>query len=104
MKHTIPHDLDRPLAIKATKKALESYQERFAEYNPTADWTAENAADIAFSVKRVSLGGHVEVNADNISLELEVPFMLRPFKAKAISVIEKEIQGWIERAKNGELD
>jgi hypothetical protein len=32
---------------------------------------------------------------------MEVPFLLRPFKNQAISVIEGEIREWIEKARTG---
>ena len=36
-------------------------------------------------------------------LELDVPLLLRPFRAKAIEVLEQEVRAWIEKAKRGEL-
>ena len=35
---------------------------------------------------------------------MDVPFAFKLFQKKAVSVIDGEIQKWIERAKNGELD
>ena len=35
--------------------------------------------------------------------ELDVPFLLRPFKKKAIDVIEQEIKKWVKKAENGEV-
>lgn len=104
MKHIIKHGLSLDLAEKATRKALESYQERFAEYNPTVDWQSDQKAAVAFGVKGVSLDGDIEVSEEDIAIGLNVPFLFRPFKKKAISVIDNEIRDWVERAKAGELD
>ena len=68
------------MAQKVAKSALESYAERFASYNPSADWTSDTHADIGFSVNGVSLKGAVDVTEKSIDLDLEVPFLLRPFK------------------------
>ena len=104
MKHTIKHGISDELARKATKKAFESYVERFSEFSPQADWVSDNKANIAFSVKGKKLDGTVDLVPGAIDLEMSVPFLFKPFEKKAVSVIEGEIQKWIARAKNGELD
>ncbi len=103
MKHSIKHDISDDLAKKATKKAFESYIERFSEFNPTANWTSDSRADIGFAVKGKKLDGTVELAPGTINLEMNVPFLFKPFEKKAVGVIEGEIQKWITRAKNGEL-
>lgn len=104
MKHSVPHDLDPELAKKATVAALESYKKRFSEYNPTLNWPSDAKAEIGFKVKGVSLKGNLEVGTKAIDMDLDVPFLLRPFRGKALSVIEEEIKKWIAKAKAGELD
>lgn len=104
VKHTIEHPLSIDLAKKATEKAFESYAERFAKYNPTADWTGPHAADVGFEVKGVKLGGSIVLREGAIDLDMKVPFVFKPFRSKALDVIEREIKEWIERAKEGELD
>lgn len=103
MKHAVPHDLGLDKATEVAKAALDSYAKRFADYNPTATWISERKANIGFSAKGVSLKGSLEVGASAIDMDLEVPFLLRPFKGKAIGIIEEEIRRWIGKAKNGEL-
>ncbi len=103
MKHSVSHSLGKPKAIEVCKKAFEAYRERFAKYNPTATWVAEDRAAIGFTAKGISLNGGLEVYDDKIEMDLEVPFLLRPFKGKALGIIEEEIQKWVEKAKNGEL-
>lgn len=104
MKHRVPHDLDQAHAKQVAIKAWESYSQRFSQYDPEARWVTEDRAEIKFRVKGLSLTGEIEVEPEAIALELEVPFVLRPFKSKAISIIEGEIASWIRKAKNGELD
>jgi len=103
MEHKVPHDLGLEKAKEVAKHALDSYAEKFAEYNPSSTWLNETNANISFKVKGVSLKGKVMVHDDSIGLELDVPFWARPFKGKAISLIEKEIKVWIAKAKAGEI-
>ncbi len=101
MKHSVTHGLGKDLACKVAKAACESYASRFKEYNPTTEWTSEDSAKIGFSAKGITLGGQVTVNDQSIDLELDVPFLLRPLKGKAISVIEESIKEWIAKAQQG---
>lgn len=103
MKHSVPHDLDPETARRVAEKAWASYQQRFSEYSPTINWTSQQRAEVGFSAKGINLKGALELKPGEIELDLDVPFLLRPFKGKAISVIEEEIKKWIGVAKNGQL-
>ncbi|NOY93664.1 MAG: hypothetical protein GXP55_20960 [Deltaproteobacteria bacterium] len=103
MKHVVKHKLDHATAKKAALAAWKSYSERFAQYHPSADWTTESHANIGFKVKGVSLKGALSLEPGGIGMELNVPFLFRPFQRKAISVIEREIQKWVDKAEAGEL-
>ncbi len=103
MKHQVPHDLGQEKAKQVTSLAFESYAKRYAEYQPTVTWTGPAEAKIAFKVKGMSLSGVVEVSASSIALDLEVPFLLKPFKGTALAVIEEEIRSWINKAKAGQI-
>lgn len=103
MRHAVRHDLDHDQAKKAALKAWESYSERFAEYNPQANWTSENHADISFKAKGITLKGSLEVEPNEIVMNLDVPFVLRVFQKKAVDVIDREIQKWVGKAKAGEI-
>ncbi|MCB9584447.1 MAG: polyhydroxyalkanoic acid system family protein [Polyangiaceae bacterium] len=103
MKHTVNHGLGKEKAVEVCKKAFDSYKERFAKYNPTANWVSDTKANIGFTAKGVNLQGGLEVNDSTIEMDLDVPFLLKPFKGKAMAVIEEEIQKWVGKAKAGEL-
>ena len=103
MKHQVPHDLGMDKAKKATLAAFESYRQRFAKYDPRANWVGDDRANISFSVKGITLSGTLEVKPDSIDMDLDVPFLLRPFKKQAIGVIEGEIKRWVDRARAGEV-
>lgn len=99
MKHSVAHDLGQERARKVTEQALGSYAAKFTKYAPKTTWTTPNKAAISFSVKGMTLSGSVEIHEKSIDLELDVPFLLRPFQGQAISVIEGEIKEWLEKEK-----
>ncbi len=103
MKHKIPHDLSPELAKKAADRAMESYTAKLAEYSPKVTWTTPDAAAITFKVKGISLSGSLALVPGAIELDLDVPFLLKPFQGRAINVIDREVREWIDKAKQGGL-
>ena len=99
MKHSVSHDLGQERAKKVTESALSTYAEKFAKYSPKTTWTSPNRATISFNIKGMNLSGAVEVKDKTIDLDLDVPFLLRPFQGQAISVIEGEIKTWLAKEK-----
>jgi hypothetical protein len=103
MKHVVSHDLGQEKAKKVADAAIASYSERFKQYSPQAKWVNDKRAEISFNVKGMSLSGTVDVNPSTIEMDLDVPFLLRPFKGTAMGVIEEEMQKWLGKAKAGEI-
>jgi hypothetical protein len=103
MDHSVRHGLDLATAKRVAEHAWESYAQRFSHYDPRIEWVTEHKAKIGFRAKGVSLDGELALREGAIDLTLEVPFLLRPFKQKAISVIEQEIEKWVEKAKSGQV-
>jgi hypothetical protein len=101
--HDIPHDLDFALAKLAAEKAAEAYGKRFAEYDYRYKWVRDDRVELGFTVIGKRLEGAMTVKPTKLELELEVPFMMRPFRGKAIEIIEKEAREWLAKAKRGEL-
>lgn len=99
MKHSVPHDLGQERAKKVAESALATYAQKYANYQPKVTWTSANKAEISFKVKGMNLAGNMEVLDRSIDLDIDVPFLLRPFKSQALGVIEGEINTWIKKAK-----
>ena len=99
MKHSVPHDLGQERAKKVAESALATYSQKYANYSPQVTWKGPNQAAISFRVKGMSLSGSLEVLDRSIDLDMDVPFLLRPFKSQALGVIEGEINEWIKKAK-----
>ena len=103
MKHVIQHDLDTATAKLATDRAFAAYKVRYPDYCPVLSWVSEHKADVAFNAKGVKLNGAVQLDPGRVALELDVPFLFRPFQKRAMEVIEREVRVWLGKAKNGEL-
>jgi hypothetical protein len=103
MKHVIPHDLEMSLAKRVADRAFAEYKSRFPDYHPSLLWVSDQRANIAFSARGIKLAGAMLIEARAIALELDVPFLFRPFQKTAIEVIEREVNVWLERARAGEL-
>ncbi|WP_437674206.1 polyhydroxyalkanoic acid system family protein [Sorangium sp. So ce131] len=98
MKHTIEHDLNDTEAKLAAERAIAQYRERYAEYEPFLLWRDDKRAELGFSVKGVKLKGSMELRPGALDVDLDVPFLLRPFKGVAIAAIDKEVRHFIEEA------
>lgn len=103
MRHIIKHNLSVEQARSAAEAAINAYGERFAKYSPEARWTSATRADVRFHVKGVSLQGALELEPAAIALEMNVPFLFRPFQKKAVDIIEREVRRWLDRAEAGQL-
>lgn len=101
MKHVVPHDLGQERAKKAAEAALNTYAGKFEKYSPKVSWATPSKANISFTVKGFTISGALEVLDRSIEMDLDVPFVLRPFKGQALGVIETEIKEWIQKAKTG---
>lgn len=103
MKHEIAHSLDLATAKKVTDRAFAEYKARFSDYDPTLRWVNDQRAEITFNAKGIRLNGAMELAPKAIVLELDVPFLFRPFQKTAIGIIEKEVKAWIEKANQGQI-
>jgi hypothetical protein len=104
MEHSVPHDVGRDLAKKATIAAMDSYAKKYGEYGPRTTWTGDYTANVAVHIKGVSLDGKIDVRDREIGLSLDIPFIFRPFRARALAIIDREINEWMARAKAGEFN
>jgi len=103
MKHSVPHDLGAEQAKKVTLAAIDAYTTKFAKYNPAARWDSDTRCVVAFKAKGIGVEGKVTILERSIDMELDVPFLLKPFQGQAIGIIEREVRVWIEKARRGEF-
>jgi hypothetical protein len=103
MQQSIAHDLGQDRAIQVVKIAFESYKKQYPEYQPLIQWINESHAEITFKTPLANLKGKMAVLGSAINLDIDVPFLLLPFKKQALDVIKKEITLWVKKAKSGEV-
>ncbi len=103
MKHEMVHDLSLPLARKAADCAYSTYKQRYARFSPILRWLNDRRAELTFSAMGIEMSAMIELEPKTIAVDLKVPFVLRPFRRRAISVIERELKYWIDRAKTDQL-
>jgi hypothetical protein len=103
MEHRVPHDIGKANAKKAAIAAFDAYSKEYSQYSPKMTWTSDHAAKVSFNAKGITLDGKLEVRDAEVAMDLDVPFLLKPFRSKALEVIEREIKVWIGKVKSGEL-
>ncbi len=105
MEHIIEHDLSPELAKKAAEKAADYYTKKWEKYDATAVWASDTHVDITFHVKGVNVAASVDLEPGRAVVEMQkVPILLRPFKNMALDAVQRTLEKWIAKAKNGELD
>jgi hypothetical protein len=103
MKHTIRHGLDLPTARRVLEKAAQAYAEKLRDYSPNFKWRNENEGEVSFQALGMKASGLFKLAGDAMDIEMDVPFMLKPFRSKAIDVIEREVNKWVTKAKEGAI-
>jgi hypothetical protein len=103
MQQLIQHDLDMLTAKRVVDHAFEAYRLRFPEYQPSLRWADDRRAEASFNARGVKLQGSLLIGPKSITLDLDVPFFLRPFQKRALEVIEREVRAWLDKARAGEI-
>lgn len=104
MRHAFQHDLDPDLARRAAEAAFRSYAERYARFEPRVVWESDLVARCSFHAKGFHVVAHVELGPHEVRVDIDVPFLLRPFRSLALQRVERELRAWCDKARRGELD
>jgi len=103
LRHSVKHSLSPAQLKLAVQKFADEYCERFAEYQTTASWLADDRMEVAFKVTGIRLTGTLSLEPSVIGIEMDVPFAFQLFKGRAVKAIEDEVRPWLEKAARGEL-
>jgi hypothetical protein len=103
MKHVIRHGVNQAQAKQAIETAIEVYTRKFPDYHPRTQWKSDTKAEVSFKVKGMTLTTTIEIKPETIESDMDVPFLFRPFKSRALKVIDSEVEKWLARAKAGEI-
>lgn len=104
MQHHIPHALSLPLARLVTRKALDSYVQRYPEFKPTGKWVSADHAEFNLSALGAKVNGTIRVTTRSVDFDLDFPLVLEPFKKKVIGMVNEEVVLWIKWAIEGRFD
>lgn len=91
MKHVIAHPLSQEHAKRVLDEAYVDYARRFHKYAPRLQWLSADQARVSIHALGVQLEGTVRVFERGLEVELEVPFLMRPFVGRAKQAIEREV-------------
>ena len=104
MEYSVEHGLDdRSRVREVVERAYDSYKERLADYNPSLTWVDDAKAKIGFRVLGKNIETFLTVTEKTVEMIGDLPFMFRPFQKKIVSVVGREVEKWIAKAKAGEL-
>jgi hypothetical protein len=99
MKQCVTHRLSKEDALSIATDALKSYVKRYVEYQPKIQWLNRYEAEISFKFKGIKLKGSIEIDDEKIWLDMDIPFLLLPFKHQALNVIHSEITSCLKLAQ-----
>ena len=97
--HEITHGLGPDQAKHAADMALTEYVQRFGSRGLVARWISDTRAEIELSAKGAKVEATVDVLPSVLRIDAKVPLLLRPFKAAAVSAVEREVRRFIEQVR-----
>jgi ABC-type uncharacterized transport system auxiliary subunit len=98
--HSIPHDLSEKEAREVIDRAVKTYTKTFAAYSPEASWASDKELVVRFRAYGLTINARLMLTDSYISIDIELPAMLRSFEAQAVKIIDEEVQRWIKVAKS----
>jgi hypothetical protein len=84
-------------AVPLLERAMASYRERFATYEPSFAWTGKHEGRFGFRALGADVDGKIALTDGACEVTLDVPWRLKPFRKKALEVIEREVRHWISQ-------
>ena len=98
MKHRVQHPLASEEAKELLDRALDTYREHYAEYSLETGWVDDDTAAVGFQVTGKKIDGQIRVREDGYEIDLDLPWVFRPFRKKIARSLDREFARWIEKA------
>jgi len=86
----VPHDKDPQDVISKAQPVLEKTIEDFEGHDLNMEWT-DNQAEFSFKSLAFTIKGNMLVEADKITVTIELPFAAMMFKDKVQGAITKRL-------------
>jgi len=102
VKHLVPHPLNQADGKRALEAAWSHYAGRYPKHSPSLQWLSPEQARVGFHAMGMDLSGSVRVLDRALELDLDVPFVLRPFVGRAKHAIEREVARWAQQFQRGD--
>jgi hypothetical protein len=99
MKHVVAHDLPEALARSTVEKALGSYRQKYPQATMNLAWVDERTANVQIGAKGFDVKGTLSIAPREIVFDMNVPLLLRPLQGKAMAVLDREVNAWIQKAR-----
>lgn len=97
-RHVFSHPLDNAGARVLIGQAFTHYAERYPSAKLQLKWTSDTHAELCGLARGLKLRARIELQVSRCVLDVDVPFVLRPFQDVAQRAIEREVKRWLERA------
>ncbi len=97
IEHAITHGLGAEKAKALVERTFAHYASRFERFEPRLSWTTPTTASFGFTAMGVALSGDLRVEAERFVVRLELPFLLRPFRDRAVERVEREVRALLAR-------
>ncbi|MCE9545752.1 MAG: polyhydroxyalkanoic acid system family protein [Planctomycetia bacterium] len=92
---SVPHQLDVQEAAERARPALEKTAHDFQGHDLAIQWTG-SSAEFSFKSMAFTIKGRVTVDAQQVTVEVDLPFAAMMFKDKAERAIAKNLTRAIE--------
>jgi len=104
MNYRVKHGLsDLSSVHTVVEKAFASYEDRLSDYKPAIRWASDHQAVIGFMVMSQTITANVEFDQEELRIDGKVPFLFKPFQKKIESVLAREMDKWLDKARKGEI-
>jgi hypothetical protein len=98
MRHSVHHELEPARAKAMLDRALDTYRAHYAEHGVETAWIDERTAEIGFELTGSKVDGRITVCEDCFDIDLDLPWILRPFSRRIAHSFEQELQRWMAQA------
>lgn len=98
MKHSVDHPLEPAKAREVLDRALHTYREHYAENSIETVWLDERTASVDFHVTGKRVAGSITICDDCYDIDLDLPWIFRPFKKRIAQSLDSELKRWIAHA------
>lgn len=97
MRHVVPHSLEEDRARALLEEVVAHYAARHPHAALELSWVGDSLAEVSGSARGHKLRARIELQPGRAVVEMDVPFLLRPFQEVARRAVDREARRWLER-------